>query len=308
MEISNYSSEPDWKIRSWLPANLAPEKIVFFPDACPGRSPLPTGTASLLRRGDWRRFAVSDCGCGMRLLRSNRDVSALELKKWDAVARGLISNKGGLGDLGGGNHFLDALEPYNSKQLHFLIHTGSRNESGMVDNLVDQPEEFDREFSRVVAWAKDNRAAIQKTLEQVFGPLELVLDLPHNTYEEQLDGSVIIRKGAVKVKEGDLNVIPSHMAGDVMLVSSTAKVGTALSSLSHGTGRTVARSDSKSFADTYDFTELRRRVLMPSFLDNASLRTEGPYAYRNLDDCLSLISDFVKEVDRFSVVGYMGHL
>jgi len=244
----------------------------------------------------------------MRLLRSDLETSTLDSKRWDAVARELVNNKGGLGDLGGGNHFLDALEPYGNKQLHFLIHTGSRNESGLVDDLVERPEEFDHEFARVVGWARENRAAIQKAIEKVFGPLQLILDLPHNTCETQDDGSVIIRKGAVKVNEGDLNVIPSHMAGDVVLVSSTAKVASALSSLSHGTGRTIARSSSKTFADAYDFAELRRRVLMPSFLDNASLRTEGPYAYRNLNDCLDLIRDFVNEVDRFSVIGYMGHL
>lgn len=33
-----------------------------------------------------------------------------------------------------------------------------------------------------------------------------------------------------------------------------------------------------------------------------------PDAYRNLDECLSLINQYVEEVARFQVVGYMGHL
>ena len=36
-----------------------------------------------------------------------------------------------LGTLGGGNHFLDALAPHANGPLHFLIHTGSRSESGI---------------------------------------------------------------------------------------------------------------------------------------------------------------------------------
>lgn len=47
---------------------------------------------------------------------------------------------------------------------------------------------------------------------------------------------------------------------------------------------------------------------MPSDLDDASLRTEGPYAYRDLDDCLALIDGYVAVVERFAVLGYMGHL
>ena len=308
MELLNYSAEPEGRLRSWLPYDLQPEKVVFFPDACPGKSPLPTGSTVLTRQPDWRRFAVSDCGCGMRLLRSELGVEALTSGRWDAVARLLQDNKGRLGDLGGGNHFLDALESYDENRLYFLVHTGSRDESGLVDNLIDKPDEFDKEFLRIVQWARNNRSAIQESLEKVFGLLEPVLDLPHNTCEQRNDGCVIIRKGAVSVKEGSLNIIPSHMAGDVSLVRATARIDDALCSLSHGTGRTMPRGSSKELAIDYDFEELKRRVLMPSFLEISSLRSEGPYAYRDLDDCLNLLGTLVKEEKRFSVIGYMGHL
>jgi RNA-splicing ligase RtcB len=308
MQLVNYSAEPEGKLQSWLPHGLRAEKIVFFPDACPGRSTLPTGTVVLLSQENWRKFAISDCGCGMRLLRSGLRSADLTQSKWDEAANLLKSNKGGLGDLGGGNHFLDAIEPYSGEGLHFLIHTGSRSESGLVDDLVDHPEDFDRKFARIVQWAQDNRAGVQQVLERVFGPMDLVLDLPHNTYEQLPGGRVIIRKGAVRVEPRDLCVIPSHMAGDVVLVRALEAVGNALNSLSHGTGRSVARSASKDQAASYDFDMLRRSVRMPSFLDTASLRTEGPYAYRDLDKCLGLLDGLVETVERFSVVGYMGHL
>src|SRR5215208_2164263 len=157
MRLLNLSAEPEGVIRSWLPRDLRAEAVVTLPDACPGRSPLPTGTATLLRRPDWRPFAVSDCGCGMRLLRVDADPAALTPARWNAVADRLRANKGGLGDLGGGNHFLDALAAYGDDRLYFLIHTGSRSESGLVDAFVDEPERFDREFARVVEWAAENR-------------------------------------------------------------------------------------------------------------------------------------------------------
>jgi RNA-splicing ligase RtcB len=308
MQLLNLSAEPEWKLRSWLPPGLNAAKVVFFPDACPGRSPLPTGTATLLRRPDWRRFAVSDCGCGMRLLRSSVAIDALTARRWDAIAERLRSNKSQLGDLGGGNHFLDALEPYGEDVLYFLIHTGSRSESGLVDALVDQPSEFDREFKRIVQWARDNRAAIQEAVEQEFGRLDLVVDLPHNTSEALPDGSVVVRKGAVRVRPGETNVIPSHMGGDVVLVRATEAVSNALCSLSHGTGRTVPRGESKTYAEVYDFAALRKRILIPSGVSDASLRTEGPFAYRDLDECLTLLRGYVEVVERYAVVGYMGHL
>lgn len=308
MELINLSAEPLGRLHSWIPAGLRADRIVFLPDACPGKSPLPTGTAVLTRQCDWRRFAVSDCGCGMRLLRSDLDPAELDIARWNRVAKLLRSNKGGLGDLGGGNHFLDALSPCDGGPLHFLIHTGSRNESGHVDAFVDQPERFDREFDRVVAWAADNRAAIHEAVGRVFGKLELVLDLPHNTYEVLPDGSAIIRKGSVHVRPGDLSILPSHMSGDVLLVKATAAVEGILNSISHGTGRTMSRAECKPLADHFDFEALRRRVLIPDDIENSSLRTDGPYAYRDLDECLSLIEEYVQPMTRFGVVGYMGHL
>jgi len=308
MNVINLSAEPYGKLHSWIPHDLAAEKIVFLPDACPGKSPLPTGTAVLTNQHDWRRFAVSDCGCGMRLLRSTLPTSELTPSRWDQVADALRRNKGGLGDLGGGNHFLDALEPCCDGPLHFLIHTGSRSESGHVDALVDFPDRFDREFDRIVAWAAQNRAAVQKAIDGVFGATELILDLPHNTYQIIDDGFVIIRKGSVHVLPGDLSILPSHMSGDVLLVKATERVNAILNSISHGTGRTMSRADSKLLAASFDFNIMRERILLPKGINNESLRTDGPFAYRDLDECMDLIEEYVEPIERFRVIGYMGHL
>ena len=308
MDLINLSAEPVGKLHSWIPHDLEAELIVFLPDACPGKSPLPTGTAVLTRQDNWRKFAVSDCGCGMRLLRSDISPAELDLARWDRVAELLRRNKGGLGDLGGGNHFLDALEPHDDGPLHFLIHTGSRNESGHVDAFIDSPTRFDSEFDRVVKWAADNRAAIHDSINQVFGDVELVLDLPHNTYQILDDGAAVIRKGSVHVAPGDLSILPSHMSGDVVLVRATDRVVDILSSISHGTGRKMSRSDCKPLANEFDFAAMRRRIMIPTGVNDSSLRTDGPFAYRDLDECMSLIDGDVEQVTRFSVIGYMGHL
>lgn len=308
MKILNLSAEPLWRLHTWIPHGLVAEEIVFLPDACPGKSPLPTGTAVKTRQADWRRFAVSDCGCGMRLVRSSIEAGDVTPGRWEELAGRLRANKGRLGDLGGGNHFLDALVSYEGGPVHFLVHTGSRDESGHVDAFVDDPAAFDREFGRVVGWAADNRAAIQDAISATFGRTELVLDLPHNTYQALADGGAVIRKGSVQVAAGDLVIIPSHMSGDVLLARATERVEESLNSLSHGTGRKMSRSDCKPLADGFDFEALRRAVLIPASVADASLRTEGPYAYRDLDECLGLLAGYVEEVNRFAVIAYMGHL
>lgn len=244
----------------------------------------------------------------MRLLRSSISVKDFNASRWNAVANLLRANKGGLGDLGGGNHFVDALAPYDDEALYFLVHTGSRNESGHVDAVVDRPAEFDKTFDKVVRWASDNRATIHDRIEKVFGQTELVLDLPHNTYELNDDGSVIIRKGSVRLLPGELSVLPSHMSGDVVLIRAKQKVGEILNSMSHGTGRKMSRSDCKPLSDAYNYELLRSSVLIPAGVENASLRTDGPFAYRDLDECLDLIKDYVEIEARFGVIGYMGHL
>lgn len=307
MEIINASAEPKEVLYAWLPQGLDAEKIVFLPDACPGKSPLPTGTAVLTRQLDWRQFAVSDCGCGMRLLKSTLTIGDMTTSLWDDIANRVKANKGQLGDLGGGNHFLDALLPYDEEQIYFLIHTGSRLESGLVDEFVDKPALFEQEFNRVVDWAEANRAGVQKTLEAVTGEMELILDLPHNTVEVLADG-VLIRKGSVRLLPGELAVIPSHMTGDVALVQATERIGEVLNSMSHGTGRIMSRGDAKEKAADFDFAAMRESLLLPSFLGDASLTTEAPYAYRDLENCLALVADYVEEVRRFSVVAYAGHL
>jgi hypothetical protein len=42
--------------------------------------------------------------------------------------------------------------------------------------------------------------------------------------------------------------------------------------------------------------------LIPTGVENTSLLTDGSYAYRDLDACLSLIDGYVIERERFSVI------
>ena len=308
MDIINLSAEPMGRLFSWLPRDLKAEKVVFLPDACPGKSPLPTGTAVFTHQENWRKFAVSDCGCGMRFLRTDLSERDLNLDIWDAIADRLRKNGGNPGDLGGGNHFLDALVPKTGGSVHILIHTGSRHESGHVDAFVDKPGRFDAEFERVAQWASDNRAKIQEDVEAEIGIMTLIVDRPHNTFEQLDGGGIVIRKGSVRLCSGEISVIPSHISGDAVLVRATSKIGEILDSMCHGTGRSMPTGECKRHADGFDFSKMRQRILIPDGIEDASLRTEGPYAYRDIDECLMLIDEYIEELERYEVIAYMGHL
>jgi RNA-splicing ligase RtcB len=244
----------------------------------------------------------------MQLLASCVGLDEFDKTAWDAVGHSLRQNAGKLGDLGGGNHFLDALVDLKTWRVYFLVHTGSRLESGIVDALVESPREFDRKFADTVDWAKANRDAVTTAIERSFGSTELVLDLPHNTYEQSPSGSVIIRKGAVKVMPGETAVIPSYMAGDVSLVRATKTVSESLNSLSHGTGRALARGKAREMISDAEIHDVRRRIYVPDYIANESLRTDAPRCYRDLDTCLGLLGDTVVEEQRFAVIAYLGHL
>ena len=307
MEVINYSAEPINKVYGWLPHDLEAEKVIFFPDACPGKSPLPTGTVVFTKQENWRKFAISDCGCGMLLCEANISKEDFKKEKWDKIYYDIQANKGKLGDLGSGNHFLDALESYTDDKVSFLIHTGSRNESKLVDDLIDRPKKFDIKFYDVCAWAKDNRFAIFKILEKYFGRLNFTLDKNHNHFEITDEG-VIIRKGAVKVMPGEQTVVPSNMNGDVVLITATDGVKNTYNSLCHGTGRVMSRGEAKEFASTFDYDALRDKIYIPEMIANDNIKTDAPFCYRDLDSCLMLIDNLITIDKRFSVFAYLGQM
>ena len=81
-----------------------------------------------------------------------------------------------------------------------------------------------------------------------------------------------------------------------------------LARVNHGTGRKVSRSEAKNLIMPEDINDIKQSIMLPSDFNFHSLRTEGPQAYRDLDDCMRLIDDYVSIVERFEVVAYMGHL
>lgn len=310
----NFSGRPLQEILHWFPSSLKAEKIVLLPDLCPGRSPLPTGCCVEINQGiqpDWRSFAVSDVGCGMQVLKSVLNWEDFEgnLVLWDDLLVHLKKNKGNLGDLGSGNHFLDAAVDLDDPRgrVYFIIHTGSRDESAKATNLIDKPRQFDSTYSSITSWARNNRDTIADILQRVYGKIELVLDKTHNFYKQECR-KAIVYKGAVELKPGEMTIIPSSMEGDMVMVTGTAQISKVNNAMSHGTGRLKSRGESKEDADEYDLTALRKRGYIPTAISDASIRTENPSCYRSLDNCLQLLENLVEVQKRLTPIAYIGQL
>lgn len=319
--LTNLSSQPDQVIFGWLEranALRSVKHVISLPDTCPGKSPLPTGTGFLTDSPDWRQFALSDVGCGIAVVRTQltlEDTKSDSFRStWDALCADLSQQRNkGLGDLGSGNHFLDAVASYEDESICVVVHTGSRKESGLVDNLVDQPLKFDKEFQRVKGWAKDNRDAVLNITQKHLGrfrdlyPELNKLDRDHNHYEE-VDEGILIRKGSQRVEPYQLALIPSNLLDDMVIVRATQKVSEIYNCLPHGTGRTMSRSDAKKATTTFDFQAMRDTVYIPSQIANASLRTEAPICYRPLDAGLEMVEEYIDVVERFVPIAYIGQL
>ena len=164
-KLINHSTINDGILYSWIPHNLEYEKIVFFPDACPSKSLLPTGTTVLTKQEDWRKFVVSDVGCGMMFLKSSLKLDDFTFEKWESLFDLLKLNKNTQADLGSGNHFLNCYIG-NNNDLYFLIHTGSRLEGKDLIDFIDKPILFDNRYRETIEWAKGNRLGIKSLIEQ----------------------------------------------------------------------------------------------------------------------------------------------
>lgn len=310
-EYLNFSTEPTGRALHMLPPTLQAEKVVFLPDLNPGRSPLPTGTHVVVderAQPSWRELAISDVGCGMQVLRTTLTWTDFDAdpKAWTELYRRLKANKGNLGDLGGGNHFTDAAVDDES-QVFVVIHTGSRKQSPIAAELADKPRQFDIKYPQIVDWAGQNRSAVGKIVGDIYGKTELVLDKPHNFFRRE-GNNVLLYKGSMELRPGELGIIPSSMTGEMAIVESTEGAAGINYAISHGTGRVKSRSDAKAEGHSYDYEGLRRKILIPDEIDNASISTDFPEAYRPLNHTLELLQEVIKVVKKLVPIAYLGQI
>lgn len=231
-----------------------------------------------------------------------------------------------LGTIGGGNHFaefqtVERVEDqvlladlgieWEEDEILLLIHSGSRgygqriaegfSEAAGVPLGISAGSDLGREYRRLhddaLLWAERNRLLVAEKLVEYLGfegPVTQLLDCPHNFLEQNGDGRILHRKGAVSA-ENNLVVIPGSRGSLTYLaapVKDRERLEFCLNSLSHGAGRKWARSLCKSrIRDKYDRDSIRRTGLKGQVVchDTELLYQEAPEAYKNVEQVIGAL-------------------
>ncbi|PIF52360.1 tRNA-splicing ligase RtcB [Pseudomonas sp. 29] len=237
------------------------------------------------------------------------------------------NNRGHLGTLGSGNHFIEVcLDEAN--RVWFMLHSGSRGVGNAIGNLFIQMAQADMrqhianlpdrdlayfeegsqhfdDYVEAVGWAQDfakqnrelmMRAVIQATRQIIRKPFEVALEAVncHHNYvqkERHFGEEVLVtRKGAVSAKKGELGIIPGSMGAKSFIVRGLGNEES-FSSCSHGAGRTMSRTKAKNMFTVED--QIRATAHVECRKDEAVI-DEIPMAYKDIDKVMHAQRELVE--------------
>ena len=136
-------------------------------------------------------------------------------------------------------------------------------------------------------FAQLNRKSIADTI------CKLLKITPENTFDcmhNYIDNG-IIRKGAVKVDEGDKIIIPLNMRDGSILGIGKGN-GDWNNSAPHGAGRIMSRGDAKKNISLEDYKKSMEGIYSSSV--NESTIDESPFAYKPSQEIIDSIEDTVE--------------
>jgi len=70
----------------------------------------------------------------------------------------------------------------------------------------------------------------------------------------------------------------------------------------------MSRGALKALTSDFNFPEMHQRILTPTGITNNSQKTNIPFVYRDLDECMALITECVNPVAQLRAIGYVEHL
>jgi len=246
-----------------------------------------------------------------------------------------------LGSLGSGNHFVEVCLD-ESGRVWAVLHSGSRGignklaQSHINDAkrlmakyfiTLDDPDlayfvEHTPEFDAYVAdmlWAQKYAAAnrdemmgaVLASLREVTDPAMVEIErvnCHHNfaarEHHHGRDGWVI-RKGAIRAREGDRGVIPGSMGASTFIVTGVGNPAS-YDSCSHGAGRRMSRTAAKRCLSEESLSEVMAGKTWQGN-DAKALLDEHPSAYKDVEAVMAAQADLVLIDHRLSqVLNYKG--
>ncbi len=219
-----------------------------------------------------------------------------------------------IGTLGGGNHFIE-VDKEEDETLYLVIHSGSRH-LGM-----EVTEYYLKEGQKASQMKKQGHAPYDLTclegelLQDYLYDLDIVQEFARINREAMIDEIVrgmkwkvldsytcihnyidfsedvpLLRKGAISARVGEKVIIPMNMRDGIIL-------GTGLGnedwncSAPHGSGRVYRRSEVKEHHTVSEFKKAMTGIY--SICINKDTLDESPFAYRKIEDMLSVIQETV---------------
>lgn len=233
-----------------------------------------------------------------------------------------------IGTLGGGNHFIE-IDVDDDKNYYLVIHSGSRyvgqfiyehymdlGKKDLKNKGIDIPYEmtyleeellssYISDVSYTAQFATENRnriaSEICRNMKWDYDPM---LNVPHNYIQLQEDGTRIVHKGSISAKKGEYVVIPVNMKDGVIIGIGKGNEDWNCSA-PHGSGRLIKRTDVKNTHTLSEYKKIMKGIHSPTI--SSDTLDEAPFAYRDIDNIKSKISDTI-EVEKIlkPVYNYKG--
>lgn len=259
------------------------EALVRFPDGEFKHNDIPNSTVWVYTsdRAYIPEILGADVGCGIAAFFIN-EVDPREAA--DIVYHRLFKRK----ILGRGNHFVDICSPYDSSVASFphnilLVHT--HGDSNKTPSTIREAQERQRAVEKF-------REELGEELATSIGSsfCELMGNWTHNFVEED-NGTIIYRKGVVKVMSEKVYVLPAHIGARIVFYAVSDRMidGIQLqmppyNSMPHATGRRGPIGVTKVSLDTV--AAMRRDPSIPYIppeIRDTSLRSEHPSCFNDDD-------------------------
>lgn len=145
-------------------------------------------------------------------------------------------------------------------------------------------EDYLYDVSVMQEFAKDNRAKILRTIiEKLGGRIDYTYESVHNYIDTE---NMILRKGAISAKDGEIIVIPMNMRDGLLICRGKGNEDWNYSA-PHGAGRLYSRSKAKSTFTVDQYREAMEGIFTTCI--NEATLDEAPFVYKNfkeIEECI----------------------
>ncbi len=277
-------------------------------------------------------------GTGVHSNRVDYDFSALKCwRRLNSHAQDLA--KVSLGTLGGGNHFVEAYDGgylavhsgsrnlgvsvakhYQKVAEEYVKYKNSIVQNNRLDSIrVEERVQWDsyvevnnlnlsylenddmrdylHDMQIVQKFADDNRKRIiDKITTTMGGKVQSTINTIHNYID--ID-SMILRKGAISAREGEVVVIPLNMRDGMLICRGKGNADWNYSA-PHGAGRLYSRSKAKSVFSVEQYRESMQGIYT-TCIGEGTL-DEAPFVYKDYEEIMTNVEPTVEILERITPI------